>query len=190
MDEGQRPEGNGDGQGVEPLRDGTYRGGNDELSVELRIDAEVAGAISADLHRLGAAGDPDYVASIRSAPGETVSLEEGAWTVIAEDDLGGHATGRLTLTSANGDGAASAVLVLDGPLNGLPGRAEIGFRAEWMGETIRSLGIEIETEEGVTDPVDFDFKGRRVSIQSCLTDAGFEIKEAGEKSPIPAKPRG
>jgi hypothetical protein len=172
------------------LRDGTYRGGNEELSVELRIDTEVADAISADLSRLGPAGDPDYVASIRSSPGERVVLEDGAWTVIAEDDLGGHATGRLSLASTNGDRAASAVLVLDGPLNGLPGRAEIAFEAEWETEAVRSLGVEIETEEGVADPVAFDFQGRQVSIQSCLTDAGFEVKEAGEESPIPANPRG
>lgn len=178
------------GGGAQALRDGTYRGGNDELSVELRIDTEVAGAISADLSRLGPSGVPDYVASLRSAPGERVSAEQGTWTVIAEDDLGAHATGRLTLVSTNGDQAATAALFLDGPLNGLPGRAQISFAAEWKTDAIRTLGVEIETEEGVADPVGFDFQGREVSIQSCLVDAGFEVKEAGEKSPIPAHPRG
>ncbi|MGH2985261.1 MAG: acetyltransferase [Solirubrobacterales bacterium] len=178
------------GGGAQALRDGTYRGGNDELAVELRIDTEEAGAISADLSRLGPNGTPDYVASLRSAPGERVSLEQGTWTVIAEDDLGANATGRLTLVSSNGDQAANAVLFLDGPLNGLPGRAQISFEAEWKAEAIRSLGVEIETEEGVADPVDFDFQGREVSIQSCLVDAGFEVREAGEKSPIPAHPQG
>jgi hypothetical protein len=178
------------GGGAQALRDGTYRGGNDELSVELRIDTEVAGAISADLSRLGPSGAPDYVASLRSAPGERVSVEQGTWTVIAEDDLGAQATGRLTLVSTNGDQAATAALFLDGPLNGLPGRAQISFEAEWKTDAIRTLGVEIETEEGVADPVGFDFQGREVSIQSCLTDAGFEVKEAGEKSPIPAHPRG
>jgi hypothetical protein len=178
------------GGGAQALRDGTYRGGNDELSVELRIDTEVAGAISADLARLGPTGTPDYVASLRSAPGDRVTLEQGTWTVIAEDDLGGHVTGRLTLVSSNGDQAATAVLLLDGPLNGLPGRAPINFEAEWKTDAIRSLGVEIETEEGVADPVGFDFQGREVSIESCLADAGFEVREAGEKSPIPAHPSG
>ena len=178
------------GGGAQALRDGTYRGGNDELQVELRIDTEVAGAISADLSRLSPSGVPDYVASLRSAPGERVSAEQGTWTVIAEDDLGAHATGRLTLVSTNGDQAATAALFLDGPLNGLPGRAQISFEAEWKTDAIRTLGVEIETEEGVDDPVGFDFQGREVSIQSCLVDAGFEVKEAGEKSPIPAHPGG
>jgi hypothetical protein len=178
------------GGGAQTLRDGTYRGGNEELSVELRIDTEVAGAISADLSRFSPTGEPDYVASLRSAPGERVSLEQGTWTVIAEDDLGATATGRLTIVSSNGDQAATAVLFLDGPLNGLPGRAQINFEAEWKTDAIRTLGVEIESEEGVDDPVDFDFQGREVSIESCLVDAGFEVREAGEKSPIPVNPRG
>ena len=175
-------------QGSQVLKDGRYEGGNEEVYIELRIDGAGAGAISADLYRRGPE-KADYVASIRSAPGEPLSLGEGAITVIGEDELGGAATGKLSLT-ADGDRAARGQLLLDGPLNGLPRNEQIGFEAEWSAAAMRSVGIEIETEEGVDAPAPVEFQGRPVSLESCLTEAGFEVGEVGAPSRIPSNPRG
>jgi hypothetical protein len=171
------------------LKDGRYEGGNEHLFVELRVEGQGAGAISADLYRQGPERH-DYVASLRSVPGEDVAIGIAPVAVVAEDDLGGRATGELTLGSANGDETASGVLTLDGPLNGVPGHAPIPFEARWRSATIRTLGIEIETEEGVADPSAVDFQGREVTLQSCLAEAGLEVREVGEESRIPANPRG
>ena len=108
------------------------------------------------------------------------------WTVIGEDDLGGTASGRLSVSSLQGtiDGV-SAVLVLDSRLNGLPRHSEIVFTAERVGEAGRSLGIELELEEGVDWPVSVEFAGRQVTLGSCLSAAGFAFFEVGEKSAVP-----
>jgi hypothetical protein len=181
--------GNGGNGRASALKDGRYEGGNDHLFVELRVDGEGAGAISADLYRKGTE-QPDYVASFRSVPGEEIVIGGGPVAVVAEDDLGGRAAGELTLTSSNGADAADGLLTLDGPLNGVPGHAPIPFEAEWRSTTIRTLGIEIETEESVADPSAVDFQGHEVTLESCLTGAGLEVREVGEESRIPANPRG
>lgn len=179
----------GNGGSGQALRDGRYEGGNDHLFVELRVDSQGNGAISADLYREGPERR-DYVASVRSVPGEEIAIGNGPVTVVAEDDLGGRATGQLTLGSSNGDQTTDGLLTLDGPLNGVPGHAPIPFEAEWRSATIRTLGIEIETEEGVAEPSAVDFQGQEVTLESCLTEAGLEVREVGEESRIPANPMG
>ena len=127
---------------------------------------------------------------MRSVPGEEIAIGNGPVTVVAEDDLGGRATGQLTLGSSNGDQKTDGLLTLDGPLNGVPGHAPIPFEAEWRSATIRTLGIEIETEEGVAEPSAVDFQGQEVTLESCLAQAGLEVREVGEESRIPANPMG
>lgn len=172
-------------QAADGVRDGLYKGHNEQAAVELRVDQAGAGAISADVYRLS--GDRrDWVASVRTAPGERVGAGEAPWTVIAEDDLGGTATGKLSVSSPQGTmDEVSVVLVLDSRLNGLPRHSEIVFTAKRAGEAGRSLGIELELEQEVDWPVTVELAGRQVTIESCLSDAGFAFSEVGEKSRIP-----
>jgi hypothetical protein len=173
------------------LRDGRYEGANDHVLLDLRVDAAGADAVSADLFRLGPDDRQDWVASVRSAPGTSVSGAPGPWPVIAEDDIGGHTTGHLQATSGNGvEGALHAVLVLDAPLNGLPARTEIAVETTHQPTALRSLSIEIESEQGVAAPVAYDFRGREVTIDSCLEDAGFGVGRTGVASTIPPAPAG
>jgi hypothetical protein len=169
------------------LQDGRYEGANEHLTIDLRLDAGGTDAVSADLYRHGPGDRKDWVASVRSAPGKGIGAAPGPWPMIAEDDIGGHTTGRLHLTSSNGsEDALRAVLVLDAPLNGLPARTEIAVDASHQDTTLRSLKIEVETEEGVAAPVAYG----EVTIESCLEAAGFEVGPAGAESTILAAPDG
>ena len=171
------------------LRDGRYEGANDHVLLDLRFDAAGADAVSADIFRLGPSDRQDWVASVRSAPGTSVTDTPGPWPVVAEDDIGGHTTGRLHATSGNGvEGALHAVLVLDAPLNGLPARTEIAVDTVLQPTALRSLSIEIESEQGVAAPVTYDFRDREVTIDSCLEDAGFSVGQTGVASTIPPAP--
>lgn len=173
------------------LQDGRYEGVNEHVAIDLRLDANGTDAVSADVYRLGLDGRRDWVASVRSAPGIGIGATPGPWPVIAEDSIGGQTTGRLQLTSGNGsEGAVQAALVLDVPLNGLPARIEIVVDASRQATTLRSLKIEIETEQGVAAPVAYDFKGRETTIDSCLEDAGFVVGRTGKESTIPPGPSG
>jgi hypothetical protein len=63
------------------VRPGRYRGGNDAVELELRVDPEL-GFISGDLRqaRLTAGGDDaaaTYVASLRTEPGRALQLTSG-----------------------------------------------------------------------------------------------------------------
>lgn len=168
---------------------GLYQGSNGPAAIDLRVDGGDRWTASADLFRL--AGERrDWVASIRTAPGDSPAGEEPR-TVIGEDDVGGATTGRLSLHAANGAAAGlHAVLVLEAPLNGLPARTEIAFDAARVGGQVRTLGIELETEEGVAEPAPVELAGREVTIDSCLAEAGFAVTRIGEPSPIPRQPGG
>lgn len=173
------------------LRDGRYEGSNEHAFVELRVDRAVSAALSADLYRLGPDARRDWVASVRTAPGTTFARGDHGSLVVAEDDLGGATTGHLTVSSPNGTGeTANVVLELDQPLNGLPARTPIAFSVTWASATLRSLGIEIETEQGVAREAPVTFDGRRETLETCLTAAGFEVHKAGADSQIPRSHHG
>ncbi len=169
----------------EPLADGRYQGGNSELFVDLRLDEEISGVISADLFRLGPGGK-DYVASIRTAPGVAIELAAGQWVIVGQDDHGGHAEGRLALRAQ--EGQAVATLFLDSALHGLPVRTDIVFVAERRSDALRTLGIELEREQDVDGPASFDFEGRDVTLETSFADAGIEIVDVGHPSVIPTGP--
>jgi hypothetical protein len=165
-------------------RAGRYEGANPDAAIVIRVDAS---AVSADIYR-DPAGARDWVASLRTAPG--ASLTAGAaWPIVAQDGLGATATGRITATAGAGD-TATVLLRLDGPLNGVPGNRDIAFQASRADDFLREMGIEIETEDGIAPPAPFDFGGREVTIENCLADAGFEVSFPGQTNRIPAKPGG
>lgn len=172
------------------IRDGRYHGGNHAIFIDLRIDQGVCGVISADVFRRDT-GRNDYVASFRTAPGHAVDLRAGSWLIVAQDEQARTATGRLTLgmhdTPAN---ALVGTLFVEGALEGLPSRRDIGFVAERVSDTLRSVGIELEVEENVEKPAAYVFNNRPITIEQALHDAGFETHTAGLLSRIPPKPDG
>jgi hypothetical protein len=173
------------------LLDGRYEGTSEHVLVDLRLDAGGADAVSADLYRLGTDERKDWVASVRSAPGTAIGASSGPWPVIAEDDVGGLTTGRLQVAPSNGSqDVLHAGLTLEAPLNGLPARTEIAVEVRRQETTLRSLKIEIETEENVAPPAPYTFEGSEVTIDSCLEDAGFEVGRTGVESTILAAPEG
>lgn len=172
-------------------QDGRYEGANERVLIDLRLDAGGADAASADIYRLGPDGKNDWVASVRSAPGSSVRASSGPWKIIAEDDIGGLTTGHLQTTSNNGStDAVHTALVLDAPLNGLPAQTEIAVDASRQASTLRSLKIEVEVEKDVPPPLAYDFKGRQMTIESSLADAGFLVGKAGAESTVPPAPDG
>jgi hypothetical protein len=176
------------------VRPGRYRGGNDAVELELRVDPEL-GFISGDLRqaRLTAGGDDaaaTYVASLRTEPGRALQLTLGSFVIIGEDEAGQVSTGRLQLAAGDAPDRLAASLEFDRRLGGLPFRRPIEVMVAWSSEALRDLAIELETEAGVTPIADFSVNGSVKNLKTVLTDAGFDLIPGGLASEIPAKPSG
>lgn len=170
------------------LMDGRYRGGNGEYLIELRVDRAVSGMISADVSKADAVTGT-WLASVRSLPGAAFSIEDGIWGVVAEDQGHASATGSLALTVQLTDPLTVGVtLHLDKPLAGIPGQTDVLIAATWDSAQLRSLGIELEQEEGVPDLPEYDHRGRTVTFESALEAAGFEVRRTGRRTEIPKPP--
>lgn len=167
------------------LIDGRYEGGNHELFVELRVDEEVSGVVSADLYRSGITGR-SYVASIRTTPGMAARRQDGNWQIIGTDEEGRAATGKLTLVAQATDGSSlTGTLFLDTALTGLPVRTDIHFAADHASARMRGLGIELEQEQGIDELPAVRFEDQDVTVRSCLEAAGFDVHNVGAASNIP-----
>ena len=129
------------------LQNGRYQGGNAFLNVDLRVDETVSGVISADFFRSDQSGQ-NYVASIRTTPGERIELQDGDWEIIAEDEHGGTAKGTLSLKATGARPVTlSGDLFLNSAIHGLPSRRTISFSAEWQSAEMRTIGVELEREK-------------------------------------------
>ncbi len=171
-------------------RDGRYEGGNGSLFVELRRDVAVTGAMSADVYRTQAAGR-DYVASVRTAPGTRVDAGDTIWPSIWQDSLGATTTGSLQITATAQDADSMlATFVVDQRINGLPPKANLIVAATRTGDEVRTVGVEMETEETVVLPGSVPFDGSTVDIRECLRRAGFSVHDAGTPTAIPLEPGG
>jgi hypothetical protein len=60
----------------------------------------------------------------------------------------------------------------------------------WASETLRSIGVEVETEAGVDPEAPAAFDGHTETLESCLQAAGFEVHKAGIDSEIPRSDHG
>ncbi len=167
-------------------RDGRYEGGNSDLFVELRLDAEGVKAVSADVYRTSANGR-DYVASVRSAPGRAFLPDGDAEMAIWQDSLGATTTGTVAVASgsAGGPDVLLATFTLDQRLNGLPPHAELVVVADRVGTELRRLGVEVETEDQVQLPAAVTFGGESLTFRECLSRAGFAVHDAGMATQIP-----
>ena len=170
-------------------RDGRYEGGSENLSVLLRIDESVCGAISADLFRV-TPSEPQWVASIRTKPGLRIRVAEGKWSVLGEDVAHAKATGTLALRATEPEGSLVGTLTLEESLEGLPVNEPITFMTEWKSPHMRRLGVEYETQDGIQVPPTADFDGTTISVASIWAEAGFEVHEVGQRSVIPSPPNG
>ena len=169
----------------EPPRDGRYEGGNAELFVELRVDAAGAGVLSGDVSRTSNEG-PQYVASFRTAPGTPYTGAPQAWPTFWESAQGEVGTGSVALAGAPADpDGAFATLRLDTRLNGLPPNVDLVVAARRVGDELRSLGLEIETEQGVQLPGAVPSGGVSMTITEALRRAGFSVHDAGVRSTVP-----
>ncbi len=186
-DPGGPSRGDGDAS-TTPLKDGGYRGGNADLSVELRLDEAGSGVISGDFYRRHAGGET-WVVSLRTPPGARVFLSKGSWDVVAEDQQRQITTGHLKLASEAPDPlSVVGVLRLDDALAGIPAQQDVTFTAEWRSEALRALGIELERQQGVAELPTFDFDGQDVTVESCFANAGFETFDVGQRTEIPDPP--
>jgi hypothetical protein len=168
-----------------PIADGRYAGGNHEIAIELRVDTAGCGVISGDIYRLSA-GARHYVASLRTPPQVRADAAAGEWPVVAQDESGRTAQGRLTLSpQAEPPSSLNGRVQFDTALEGLPSRRAIPFVAEHASTQFRTLGLEIEIEEDVPPPAPYSVGGRTFTIEDALVAAGFETFTSGVKDTVP-----
>lgn len=172
------------------LRDGQYEGGNGELFVVLRLDVDGSGVVSGDVYRNGLGGR-DYTASVRTAPGTRVALDDARWPAVWQDSMGATATGSVQVSPLAGRGdALTATLRLDQRLNGLPPRVDLVVVADRVSDAMRSLGLEVDTEVDVRLPGPVSFRGAEQTFRECLRAAGFAAHDVGAPTDIPRQPNG
>ena len=175
-------------------KDGTYEGDNGRLALALRVDAKGLDIISGDLFRQGLDG-VDYLASFRTRPGLAVTEEasSGHLPIVAQDNLGGHCQGRLSLAPGQpqDEGRITVTLFFGQSLNGLSSGSPIVFQASWRRAAQRRLGLEIEVERRVKRLKRVKFGGAKYSIASVFAEAGIEIEKIGKRNRVrPAPPGG
>lgn len=145
-----------------------------------------AGVVSVDVSR-----GEDYLASVRTAPGIRVASSQGSWAALWRDSLGATATGTLSLAAVPEHAETLTVtLRADRLLNGLPTGVDIVAVVDWVGEELRELGLEIETEDGVGPPGAVTFHDAPMDIRESLRRAGFAVHDSGAPSVIPRRPEG
>jgi hypothetical protein len=170
-------------------RDGRYEGDNGSVRVELRIDV-AAGVVSGDLFLLRQAGD-GYVASFRTDPGVTVTEPTGSWPATWQSTDGSIISAQAKVSPVDGQADAVTVeLTYDKAVNGLPVGAAVSAEVRWAGVEFRTMGVEIETEEGVRPPDPVQWQGRPLAFRDCLRAAGFSVSDAGQPTGIPRQPTG
>lgn len=168
---------------VTEWNDGRYAGGSPEIWIELRLDLRECGIVSGDLYRL----QPDarhYVASFRTAPGGV--RENGSWPIIGQDEYDRRVEGRLWLEPlSDPPDSLSGRIRFEGPLEGIPPRRSIPFALERLSSAFRSLGLEIEIEEGVEPIRGYSFSDRLMTLEEALASAGIATYTTGIADRIP-----
>ncbi|MEM6676468.1 MAG: acetyltransferase [Pseudomonadota bacterium] len=165
-------------------RPGRYGGADRMAELTLRLDAEGAGVVSGDLFRLGER-ERTWTVSFKSAPGAV--LAGGiAIPLIAEDRFGAHSEGEITLTATSA--GLLADIVFTAKLDGMPFNRPIMMALEHEGNALRTLGLEVETEEGVAPLPATAINGRQYTMESVFAAAGYEIEQAGRNDVVPVAP--
>lgn len=172
------------------LIDGRYAGGNSRLALELRVDFKVSGVISGDLFGTRF-GRRDFLASFRTAPGIDVDDDYVlTWPAIFESQTTEVVQGSIRLDQSAVEDVLTVTLFVDGRLPGLPAREGFVISADWQGEAMRVLGIELEKETGTQDPPAYGFDERPMTVGQSFRDAGIELVAVGDQSRIPREESG
>ncbi len=167
------------------LRDGRYEGSNADFLIEVRIDAHGCGVISGDLFLAGTPGH-EHVASARTAPGTAVALADGAWPGTYQSYDGTTVPGRIAIDPLPGDGDAATVRFrADRALNAMPAAVDVVAVVRWTAPEFRKLGLEMETEQGVTLPESVPVDGVPTTVPDILRRAGFQVRDVGQPTMIP-----
>jgi len=184
---GREPQAPGTLAPAPALSDGRYEGADGGFFLELRIDQAGAGAISGDLYT----ARHDYLASVRTDPGVTVTEPSGAWPAVWQSRDGAVTRGTLAVGPVPGDGRAAIVtLRLDQQVDGLPARSDVLVGVRWASAEFRRLGVESENEASVRLPGAVEVGGAQVTFRECLRQAGLEVGDVGEISRIPPRIEG
>ncbi len=167
--------------------DGRYELSNDVLRCRLRVDEATSGMVSGDLFAvLGEA--EEHLASFRTRPGVRVGRGMNAVAIVADGRNGTRSTGTLAV-----EGTLDALVVrlrFDDQLFGLPVAADVVLTGRRVSGQLRELGLEIESESGVSADVEWSLDGRTVTIESAFRDAGIEVVHVGRRSAIPTPTSG
>ena len=166
---------------VSSVKAGRYFGTTQFLEIQLRCDDE-ANIISLDFFRLTNGSARTWVASARSIRNSADRYELGL-----EDRFGATSLGWVTLSMA-GDSALHGRLFIFERLDGLPFGREVAFSAEFVGKALRTLGLEIESEDDVDPSPSVQWDGSTMSIEGALEQAGFEVHPAGSANEIGRAP--
>ncbi len=163
--------------------DGRYRLANDVLEMELRIDLDGSNIVSGDLFA-AAAGQREYLASFRSPPGTRLQKGSNPLFLVVTDAHRQRADGALQVTQGAGINLLVDLTVYS-PVKALPVNQTVSFSGRLEGTAMRRLGLEIEAEAEVLTTPNWEAGGKRISIQSCLENAGFDVYHTGDRSTIP-----
>ena len=166
--------------------DGRYRLANANLEMELRIDLKDSKIISGDLFSTNRLGR-EYLASFRTPPGMDPRSSSQALAVIIEDRRARRASGSLQILT-NIPEATSVTLTSDTTVDALPVGRAITFAGQFEGTSLRRLGLEVEVEADITRSPEWQQNGHVFTIESCLSKAGFDVYNTGDRSTIPKLP--
>lgn len=170
----------------EPLpQDGRYRLANSRLELDLRIDIGGSNIVSADLFVANVCSERHsriYLASLRNRPGLALSTHRLPLPIVVQDGNGRRAQGELDVVS-NAAGLAVGITI-DAQVNGLPAGQVVILSGHFEGPQMRTLGLELESEVGVTTEPVWEIGNRVVTVESCLRDAGFDLHSTGRRTRI------
>ncbi len=165
---------------------GRYRLFSERLVVELRVDIEELGIVSADVFVQYA--EPHYLLSLRSQPSLEVNGIESVIPVMIEDRDGAGCSGRLQLVARAQRHVIFDLQVHDGT-DRLPAGSQLLAVGGWIDGFFRTLSLEVETEQGAAALPLVTVDSRDHTVTSCYANAGIEVIGGGARSDI-ATPEG
>lgn len=168
-------------------QDGRYGFDGRNLHMELRVDRAGSGIVSGDLHA-EADGTREYLASFRTAPGQSPASEAAIFELVAQDCAGGRSRARLELAGSEHDGLHARIVFLSG-LRHLPARQPLALVGRRISHHLRDLAVEMNFESGMDRAIEYrDDVGSLVTIESCFAEAGIAIsrRDIADEIPPPA----
>jgi hypothetical protein len=170
------------------LRDGRFIAANANLQAELRIDTKQHGIVSMDFY-LGTVASGEYLASLRSSPGSLVKHGQRRIDVVGQDDNGNQTSGIIEILPLS-ETQATVTINLERGISSLPVSTPLTMSATWQSRYFRTIGLEVDFEEGNGGLPKYELDEQQISVESCFGEAGLEIIAAGRRDLIPKKQQG